>query len=71
MNDKLKNEKVSFEEFLDLSEELRFKYLTGVQLHWWQKLEIKYINKWWSNIKKSNPNCNGIVLWESIRKGRF
>ena len=58
-------------EFLALSEDEQFEYLTGIKLNWFQKLKIKFLTKWWSYMKKSNPHLEPHVLWESIYKGRF
>lgn len=62
---------MSFEEFLELPEEKRFEYLTGIKLSYWQKLYIKFINKWWTCWRKANPHLRVVALLESIRKGRF
>ena len=62
---------MSFEEFLELPEEKRFEYLTGVNLYYWQKLYIKFLNKWWTFWRKANPHLRAIDLWKSMYKGRF
>ena len=62
---------MNFSEFLELSEDQRYAILTGNKLSWWQKLEVKLINKWWSMWRKSNPNLRAIELWESLYKRRF
>ena len=36
----------SYKEFLELSEDKKLEYLTGNKLYCWQKLYIKFINKW-------------------------
>ena len=63
--------KLSFEKFLELPEDKRFEFLTGCKLNWWQKLEIKLINKWWSQMRNGCSGIRGIDLWESIYKQRF
>jgi hypothetical protein len=60
-----------FKKFLAMPEEEQFKYLTKIKLNWFQRLEIKFLTKWWLNIRKSNPDLEPHVLWESIYKGRF
>lgn len=60
-----------FEKFLELSENERYEHLTKTKLHWWGKLYIKFINKWWTFIRKDNMHLGALTLWESIRKGRF
>lgn len=60
-----------FAKFLELSEEERFEYLTGTKLYFYQKLYIKFLNKWWTYMRKENPHLRTIDLWESIYKGRF
>ena len=60
-----------FAKFLELSEEERFEYLTDTKLYFYQKLYIKFLNKWWTYIRKENQRLRGIVLWESCYKGRF
>lgn len=63
---------MEFKDFLESSEDKRFEYFTdNLNLYYWQKLYIKFINKWWTHIKESNPHLEGYVLWESIYKGRF
>ena len=62
---------MDFKDFLELSEIEMFKYLTGIKLHWWERIEIKLINKWWSFKRKANKHLRAIDLWESIYKGRF
>ena len=62
---------MSFEEFLELPEYERYEYLTGFKLYWYQKLYIKFLDKWWTSWRKSNPHLKANVLWESIYKGRF
>ena len=62
---------MSFEEFLELPEHERYEYLTGSKLHWYQKLCIKFLNKWWTSIRNANPHLRGIDLWESLYKGRY
>lgn len=64
-------DKNKYAEFLELPEDDRFEYLTGVKLYWWQKLYIKLLNKWWTSWRKANPHLRAIDLWESIYKGRF
>lgn len=66
--------KDEFRKFLEMSEDERFETylnLMGVKLYPWQKLYIKYINKWWSHMRKMNPHLRSDVLWESIYKGRY
>lgn len=63
-----------FKKFLEMSEDERFEIyvnLVGGKLYPWQKLYIKYLNKWWSHMRKMNPHLRADVLWESIYKGRF
>lgn len=60
-----------FKKFLAMLEEEQFEYLTGIKLNWFQRLEIKFLTKWWSNIRKLNPHLEPHILWESIYKGRF
>ena len=61
----------NFAEFLELPENERFEYLTGHKLRLYQKLYIKYLNKWWTFWRNSNPHLEAHVLWKSIYKGRF
>lgn len=62
----------AYAKFLELPEDERFEYLiTGTKLYLWQKLYIKFLNKWWTSIRKANPDLRTIDLWESIYKGRF
>ena len=65
-----KNEE-SFKRFLELSEDKRFEYLTGTKLNWFQRMYIKYINKWWTSIQIANPHLRRIDLWEILYKGRY
>lgn len=60
-----------YAKFLELSEDELYEFLTGVKLHWWQKLEFKLIIKWWSRWRKMHPDLRAFDLWESIYKGRF
>lgn len=60
-----------FAKFLELPESERLEYLTDVKLTLWQRLWIKYINKWWTRMEKANPHLQAHILWESIYKGRF
>lgn len=61
----------NFKKFLELSEDKRFEYLTGNKLNWFQRMQIKHLNKWWTSIQNANPHLKEIDLWESIYKGRF
>ena len=61
----------TFAEFLEASEYERFKYLTSIKLNWWQRLEIKLANKWWTYMMEINPHLRADILWENIYKGRF
>lgn len=45
-----------FAEFLEVPEDKRFEYFTGIKLYWWQKLYIKFLNKWWTSMQKRNRN---------------
>ena len=63
--------KVSFEEFLELPETKRFEYFTGVKLHWWQRLELKIVNRWWSVMRILSPKERAIATWERIYKQKF
>lgn len=63
--------KIEYAKFLELPEDKRFEYLTETELYWWQKLYIKFLNKWWTSMRKTNPHLTAIDLWESIYKGRF
>ena len=60
-----------FKKFLEMPEEEQFEYLTGIKLNWFQRLEIKFLTKWWANMKRLNSHLEPHVLWESIYKGRF
>lgn len=60
-----------FNKFLELPEDKRFEYLTGSKLNWFQRMHIKYLNKWWTSIRNANPHLRGVDLWESLYKGRF
>lgn len=60
-----------FKRFLKLSEDERFECLTGTKLNWFQRMHIKYLNKWWTSVLNANPHLKGIDLWESLYKGRF
>lgn len=65
---------MTFEEFLNLPEDERIHFTIehlGIKLSLWQKLEIKFINKWWSHMKRLYPQTRAIDLWESLCKGRF
>lgn len=61
----------NFKKFLELPEDERFEYLIGTKLNWWQKMQIKHLNKWWTSMKNTNPHLRGIDLWESMYKGRY
>ena len=61
----------TFVEFLEAPEYERFKYLTSIKLNWWQRLEIKLANKWWTYMRQCNPHLRVFDLWESVYKGRF
>jgi hypothetical protein len=61
----------NFADFLDLPEADRFNFFNRIKLHWWQRIQIKFINKWWTAMRNSNPGIQAITLWESIYKGRF
>ena len=61
----------TFEKFLELPEDERFEFITGVRLYWWQKIEVRLINKWWSRWRSTCPRLRAIDLWESIYKNRF
>ena len=61
----------SFAKFLELSEDESYEFLNGMKLYWWQKLEIKLVNKWWTRWRRRSPSLRGIDLWESIYKSRF
>lgn len=61
----------TYAEFLELPEDKRFEYLTSIKLNWWKRLEVKILNKWWTYIRGTDPELKGIVLWESLYKGRF
>lgn len=63
--------KDEFKKFLEMSEEERFEYLTDTKLYFYRKLYIKFLNKWWTFMRKANPHLRAIDLWESIYKGRF
>lgn len=63
---------MDYEEFLELSEDKRYEYLTRTKTNWFQRMYIKYLNKWWTYIRRNaNPDLRGITIWESIYKGRF
>lgn len=64
-------DKNKYAEFLELPEDKRCEYLTGAKLYPWQKLYIKFVNKWWEFWRKANPHLRAIDLCESIYKGRF
>lgn len=67
-----KNEyKNDYLKFLELSEAERYDLLMGCKLYWWQKLEIKFVNKWWTRMRRRFPDIRAIDLWESIYKSRF
>ena len=61
----------AYAKFLEMSEDKRFGCLTGIKLSWWKKLYIKFLNKWWTSWRNTNPYLRAIDLWESIYKGRF
>ena len=61
----------AFVKFLETEEDKRFEYLTSTKLYWWQRLEIKFINKWWTYMRQCNPHLRVFDLWESVYKGRF
>lgn len=61
----------SFKRFLELPEDKRFECLAGTKLNWLQRINIKLLNKWWTFVRKNNPDLRGIDLWESIYKSRF
>lgn len=72
MNFMVKNMDVNrFAKFLEMPEDERFEYFTGIKLYWWQKLYIRFLNKWWTLMRKANPHLRAIDLWESIYKGRY
>lgn len=61
----------NFAKFLELPEDERLQELLGIKLRWYQRIYIRYLNKWWSAMRRSNPKMKAIYLLESIRKGRF
>lgn len=61
----------NFKQFLELSEIKQYEYLTGVKLCWWQKLQFKFVSKWWITMRTMNPYLRAYDLWESMYKGRF
>ena len=63
--------KIAFEKFLELPETKRFEYLTGIKLRWWQRLELKVINIWWSVMRTLSPKESAIDVWERIYKQKF
>ena len=65
------NKEEKFNRFLELPEDKRFEYLTGIKLNWFQRMHIKYLNKWWTSIRNANPHLRGFDLWESMYKGRY
>ena len=60
-----------FERFLEMQENERTEYLKKFKLSWWERFKLKMLNKWWTSMRKQNPNLNTFDLWESIYKGRF
>ena len=60
-----------FKKFLTMPEEEQYEYLTRIKLNWFQRLEIKFLTKWWTSMKKYNSHLEPHVLWENIYKGRF
>ena len=60
-----------YAKFLELSEEERYELFLGCKPYWWQMIEFKLINKWWSRMQRLNTHIRRIDLWESIYKGRF
>ena len=60
------------ESFMMMPEDKQWEWLLGIpELRWWQKIQVKFLHKWWTYMYKSNPHFRAKVLWESIRKGRF
>jgi hypothetical protein len=59
-----------FAKFLELPEDERFKIVKR-RIHWWQRISFWIANKWWTSVRKENPDLPAIVLWESFYKGRF
>ena len=49
----------TYAKFLELPEDERFEYLTGTKLYWHQKLYIKFLNKWWTFMRKANLHLRG------------
>lgn len=64
-------EKEEFKKFLELPEIERLELIMGDKLHWWQKLYIRWVNRWWTNMLKANPRMDAFLIWESIHKGRI
>ena len=64
-------EREEFAKFLALSSDDRLKYLLSGKLSWWRRMRIKRLNRWWTSMRKANPDIEPYILWESIAKGRF
>ena len=60
-----------FARFLELPEDKRIEEMFSTRLRLYQRFYIRYLNRWWSAIRESNPSMKAITLLESIRKGRF
>lgn len=60
-----------FQKFLEWPEDRRIEYLFGFQLHWYQRLYVRLLNRWWSRRRANYPHIRPSILWESIYKGRF
>lgn len=60
-----------FVQFLELPEDKRLEQLFNIKLTWYQRLVLRYVNRWWSEMKHDNQHLKAARLFESVRKGRF
>jgi hypothetical protein len=64
-------ERQEFNEFLSLPKLERIKLMTEANMHWWERVYVRWVNRWWTNMLKTNSRMEAIEIWESIRKDRW
>lgn len=60
-----------FKTLLEMPDAERVEHLCGLQLRWYQRIQIKLISWWWDRMYRANPHLQAYCLWESMYKGRF
>lgn len=64
-------ERQEFNEFLSLPELDRIKLMIEEDMRWWERIYVRWVNRWWANMLKTNSRMEAIEIWESIHKGRW